>query len=203
MSGAAAFAARPSGSAGRLMRARWSRCSTAITTSPAAADRRTPVPERCRAKWTPVRVKKTRQHKNLDELTSAARSCCSAYRTTSVCNGAIVAATQENREDAMSHTMVPSDRVENVVVYGRDGVKLGIIERLMLDKLSGRVAYAVVKTGGMLGSHHHYPVEWTALKYDPARQAFATALTLAELSTGPCEFDGEAFDWGDRSRSYT
>jgi hypothetical protein len=107
------------------------------------------------------------------------------------------------REDAMSHTMVPSDRVENVCVYGRDGAKLGIIERLMLDKESGRVAYAVIRTGGLLGSHHHYPLAWAALKYDPNRQAFATALTLDELSAGPCEFDGEAFDWGDRSRSYT
>lgn len=103
----------------------------------------------------------------------------------------------------MSHTMVPSDRVEKACVFGRDGAKLGIIERLMLDKESGRVAYAVIKTGGLLGSHHHHPVAWTALKYDPARQAFATTMTLAELSAGPSEFDGEEFDWGDRSRSYT
>jgi len=103
----------------------------------------------------------------------------------------------------MSHTMVPSDRVENVCVYGRDGARLGIIERLMLDKESGRVAYAVIKTGGLLGSHHHYPLAWTALKYDSTRQAFATALTLEELSAGPCEIDGADFDWGDRSRSYT
>ena len=103
----------------------------------------------------------------------------------------------------MSHTMVPSDRVENVGVYGRDGTKLGTIERLMLDKLSGRVAYAVIRTGGLLGSHHHYPLPWNALKYDSARQAFATTLTLDELSAGPCEFDGEDFDWGDRTHAYT
>jgi hypothetical protein len=103
----------------------------------------------------------------------------------------------------MSHAMVPSDRVENVCVYGRDGGKLGIIERLMLDKQSGRVAYAVIRTGGLLGSHHHYPLQWNALRYDPERQAFAAALTLNELSAGPSEFDGEEFDWGDRSRSYT
>jgi hypothetical protein len=109
---------------------------------------------------------------------------------------------QENRENTMSHTMVPSDRVEHVGVYGRDGAKLGVVERLMLDKVSGKVAYAVIRTGGLLGSHHHYPLEWSALKYDSARQAFQTALTLAELSAGPSEFDGEAFDWGDRSRSY-
>ena len=103
----------------------------------------------------------------------------------------------------MSHTMVPSDRVENVGVYGRDGTKLGTIERLMLDKQSGRVAYAVIRTGGLLGIHHHYPVAWSALRYDPDRQAFAAATTLEELSAGPCEVDGGEFDWGDRSQSYT
>ena len=57
----------------------------------------------------------------------------------------------------MPHTLVPSDRVEHANVYGQDGAKLGTIERLMLDKVSGTVAYAVIKTGGLLASHHHYP----------------------------------------------
>src|ERR1043165_6227831 len=108
---------------------------------------------------------------------------------------------QANREDAM-HTLVPSDRVEHVAVYGRDGTKLGTIERLMLEKLSGTVAYAVIRTGGLLGNQHHYPVPWSGLKYDPEPQAFVTALTLDELKAGPCEFDDDTFDWGDRSRSY-
>ena len=102
----------------------------------------------------------------------------------------------------MHHTMVPSDRVEHVTVYGRDGAKLGTIERLMLDKVSGTVAYAVIKTGGLLGTHHHYPVSWGALRYDPRRQAFEVDLALDDLRNGPCEIDGDAFDWGDRSRSY-
>ena len=32
--------------------------------------------------------------------------------------------------------------------------------------------------------------------------AYETDLTLDELRSGPCELDGEAFDWGDRSRPY-
>jgi hypothetical protein len=59
----------------------------------------------------------------------------------------------------MTHTLVPSDRVEHATVFGRDGARLGTIERLMLDKVTGTVAYAVIKTGGLPGSHHHYPVE--------------------------------------------
>ena len=102
----------------------------------------------------------------------------------------------------MHHTMVPSDRVEHATVFGRDGAKLGTIERLMLDKVSGMVAYAVIKSGGLLDTHHHYPVQWSALKYDPRRQAFQVELTPEQLSSGPCEFDGDEFDWGDRSPPY-
>ena len=43
------------------------------------------------------------------------------------------------------HTLVPSDRVEHVAVYGRDGTRLGTIERLMLEKVTGTVAYAVIR----------------------------------------------------------
>ena len=103
----------------------------------------------------------------------------------------------------MHHTLVPSDRVEHADVYARDGAKLGSIERLMLDKVSGKVAYAVIRTGGVLSTHHHYPVRWNALRYDPARQAFQAEVTLEELRTGPSEIDGDDFDWGDRLRTYT
>ena len=102
----------------------------------------------------------------------------------------------------MHHTLVPSDRVEHANVYGRDCAKLGTIERLMLDKVTGTVAYAVIRTGGLLGTHHHYPVQWGALKYDPARQAFRVEVTQDELASGPSEFDGDEFDRGDRSRPY-
>ena len=102
----------------------------------------------------------------------------------------------------MTRTLVPSDRVEHADVYGRGGTKLGTIERLMLDKVKGTVAYAVIKTGGLLATHHHYPVRWEALKFDPTCHAFRADLTLEDLRAGPCEFDEDDFDWGDRSRSY-
>jgi PRC-barrel domain len=103
----------------------------------------------------------------------------------------------------MTHPLVPSDRVEAAAVYGRDGRKIGTIERLMLEKKAGTVAYAVVKCGGFLkGSTHHYPLAWDSLKYDAARAAYEANTTLEELQSGPSELDGEAFDWGDRSPVY-
>ena len=103
----------------------------------------------------------------------------------------------------MPHTLVPSDQVEGAPVYGSDGAKIGTIERLMLDKRSGMVGYAVVKTSGRFGaSQHHYPLSWGALKYNLADEVYEADTTLEVLRSGPSELDGEAFDWGDRSKPY-
>lgn len=103
----------------------------------------------------------------------------------------------------MQHRLVPSDRVEAAAVYGRDGRKIGTIERLMLEKRTGAVAYAVVKCGGFLkGDTRHHPLRWDSLKYNVARQAYETELSIEELRSGPSELDSEAFDWGDRSPVY-
>ena len=62
----------------------------------------------------------------------------------------------------MPHTLVPSDRVEGAPVRGRNGEKLGTIERLMLDKLTGTV------TPSDLMFERHYAGEALV---DPARYA--------------------------------
>ena len=71
---------------------------------------------------------------------------------------------------------------ETASVYGRGDEKIGTIERLMLEKKSGTVAYAVVECGGLFkGEVRHYPLPWESLKYDVARKAYTTNLTLEEL----------------------
>jgi hypothetical protein len=44
--------------------------------------------------------------------------------------------------------LIESDRVEGTTVYDRQGNNIGSIKRLMIEKLSGRVAYAVMSFGG-------------------------------------------------------
>ncbi len=103
----------------------------------------------------------------------------------------------------MTHTLVPSDLIEGAPVCALTGEKLGAIERLMLDKSTGTVAYAVLRCGGFLGvGEHHYPVPWPKLKYNQMRRAFDLDMTADQLRGGPSELDGEAFDWGDRSPPY-
>ncbi len=100
----------------------------------------------------------------------------------------------------MPHTLVPSDRIEGTPLYSRSGRKIGTIERLMLDKISGLVCYAVIRHRGFLGTDlHHYPVPWNALNYNVHGKCYETDLTLDELRSGPSELDGDMFEWGDRS----
>ncbi|MCC2664970.1 MAG: photosystem reaction center subunit [Geminicoccaceae bacterium] len=44
-------------------------------------------------------------------------------------------------------TLISSDKVEGTAVYNREGEKLGSIHTLMIDKMSGKVAYAVMSFG--------------------------------------------------------
>ena len=48
-------------------------------------------------------------------------------------------------------SLIGSDKVEGTAVYGGDRTKIGTVQRVMIDKLSGKVAYAVISFGGFLG----------------------------------------------------
>lgn len=99
------------------------------------------------------------------------------------------------------HTLIASDRVEGTPLRRPSGEKIGTIQRLMIDKVSGRVAYAVLCFGGFLGmGRKHIPVPWERLKYDLAREAYLVDITDEELGHA-LEYEAEEeFDWGDRSR---
>ena len=51
----------------------------------------------------------------------------------------------------MAHSLIAADKVDGTAVYGTDEQKIGSIEHVMIDKLSGKVAYAVLSFGGFLG----------------------------------------------------
>jgi hypothetical protein len=41
-------------------------------------------------------------------------------------------------------------------MYGADKRKIGTVQRVMIDKISGKIAYAVVSFGGFLGMRGEY-----------------------------------------------
>jgi sporulation protein YlmC with PRC-barrel domain len=54
-------------------------------------------------------------------------------------------------EERETGTLIGSDKVQGTTVYGSDGQSIGTIERVMIEKTSGRVSYAVLGFGGFLG----------------------------------------------------
>ena len=100
---------------------------------------------------------------------------------------------------AKPHRFVASDRVEGTPVRRADGTKIGTIERLMIDKVSGKVAYAVLGFGGFMGvGVKRMPVQWDRMKFSVALDAYEINLSDEELTHAPLFEGDEEFDWGYR-----
>ena len=83
-------------------------------------------------------------------------------------------------------SLIASDRVIGTDVRRPDGSKVGRIERLMLDKVSGRVAYAVMSFGGFLGlGEDFYTLPWTVLRFAPEQDAYMLDITEQQLRAAP------------------
>ena len=99
----------------------------------------------------------------------------------------------EQRETA---SLIGSDKVEGTAVYGSDEKKIGSIERIMIDKLSGRVAYAVLSYGGFLGiGDDYYPTPWSSLKYDTRLGGYVVGITADQLQGAPKYRNDNDWTW--------
>jgi hypothetical protein len=55
--------------------------------------------------------------------------------------------------------LISSEDVQGTKVYGPGEKAIGEIDHLLIEKVSGRVTYAVMSFGGFLGlGHSHYPI---------------------------------------------
>jgi hypothetical protein len=96
--------------------------------------------------------------------------------------------------------LIGSDKVEGTYVYDAKGEHIGSIERVMIDKRSGHVAYAVLSFGGFLGiGSDYYPIPWASLSYDTSLGGYRTKLTEPQLKGAP-KYTGTNWDWDDRER---
>jgi hypothetical protein len=79
-------------------------------------------------------------------------------------------------------SLIGSDKVEGTAVYGADDRKIGSVQRVMIDKISGKVPYAVVSFGGFLGmGEDYYPMPWGNLKYDTRLGGYRVGITEQQL----------------------
>ena len=101
---------------------------------------------------------------------------------------------------AAFHPVIESDRVEGTAVFDPQGVQIGTIRRLLIEKVSGRVLYVDVTFGGFLGiGVHHHTIPWDKLSYDKELEGYRTDITEAQVRGAPT-FYGDEQVWPDRSR---
>jgi hypothetical protein len=100
-----------------------------------------------------------------------------------------------------AHSLIASDRVEGTPVRRSDGTKIGTIDRLMIDKHTGTVAYAVMNFGGFLGlGQQHLPIPWARLTYDRTLCGYQLDMSDEDFGRAPAFAADKDFDWGDRRR---
>lgn len=85
-----------------------------------------------------------------------------------------------------SNPLISSDRVEGTTVYNTAGDKIGHIDNLILDKRSGKVAYAVMSFGGFLGiGEEYHPLPWQSLDYDERQEGYVVDISEDQLRKAP------------------
>lgn len=95
-----------------------------------------------------------------------------------------------------SGNLINAEKVHGTDVYNTQGEKLGEIEDLVLDKVDGRVQYAVLSFGGFLGfGDKRYPLPWGALKYDTLKSGYMVNLDKRQLENAPAFEADEPIDW--------
>ncbi len=88
--------------------------------------------------------------------------------------------------------LISSDKVEGTAVYDRQGNRIGDIHCVMIGKVSGQVAYAVLSFGGLLGiGERYHPLPWRSLTYDTRLGGYATGMTQERLHDAPSFGAGE------------
>jgi hypothetical protein len=101
-------------------------------------------------------------------------------------------------------SLIGSDKVEGTAVYGPDDRKIGTVQRVMIDKISGKVAYAVVSFGGFLGmGEDYYPMPWPKLDYHTSLGGYRVDITEDQLKGAPKFNRSTDWNWTDRSRDRT
>jgi hypothetical protein len=95
--------------------------------------------------------------------------------------------------------LIASSKVQGTYVYNAAGEELGSIHDVMIDKLSGKVAYAIMSFGGFLGiGNQYHPLPWSVLKYDTSKGGYVVHLDKRQLEGGPAYAADTEPDWSDR-----
>ena len=98
----------------------------------------------------------------------------------------------------MSNPCISASKVKGTTVYNARGEKLGSIDDVIIDKLSGKVRYAALEFGGFLGmGTDRYPLPWSVLKYDTGLDGYVVPVQKEQLEKGPRYSQASAPEYTD------
>ncbi len=107
---------------------------------------------------------------------------------------------EEQLKSRESGSLIAASKVEGTTVMNPSGEKLGEIENVVIDKLTGRVVCAVMSFGGFLGiGDRHHPLPRGILKYDTNLDGYVANLDKRTLEAAPNYVVDERVDWADRN----
>ncbi len=107
-------------------------------------------------------------------------------------------ASLDDTNDPSGH-LIAANQVQGTAVYSLDGGKVGSLYDVMIDKRSGRIAYAVLSFGGFLGiGDRYHPLPWEKLRYDTDRGGYVVDIDPDVLEGAPSYSDATNF-WADEA----
>lgn len=104
-----------------------------------------------------------------------------------------------------NNTLISAEKVRGTTVYDSSGEKIGSIDDIVLTKVSGKVAYAVMSFGGFLGiGEKYHPLPWDALHYDTYLDGYQVGMTGEGFREAPAYSRAELsnHDWWTMTDDY-
>jgi len=96
--------------------------------------------------------------------------------------------------------LIGANQVQGTTVYDLAGEKLGSVQDVMIDKRSGRIAYAILSFGGFLGiGDQYHPLPWEKLKYDTEKGGYVVDIDRETLQGSPSYTDDATANWSDET----
>lgn len=96
-------------------------------------------------------------------------------------------------------SLIAAGKVTGTRVFNTAGEMLGEIYDVMIDKQSGKIAYAVMSFGGFLSiGERYHPLPWNSLKYDARQGGYVVGLTREQLEGAPTFTQADQLHWEDR-----
>jgi len=105
--------------------------------------------------------------------------------------------------DLSNHDLITSDRVNGTPVFNLAGERIGHVDNLSIDKVSGQVRYALLSFGGFLGiGERFHPLPWKVLDYDTAKGGYVVPVDKPQLEAAPTYTKSELETFGAGDQSY-